>query len=214
MTEFRLADELFLIGHDEYTGKTRVNEELLATGLAGAVLGELLINRRISCLGGKVSVVDQRPWGETVSDAALGELQRRMGSYVVRAWVEHLRDNAREAVGRRLVNAGVVRREESRGMLGRRNGVRFPGVEPMVCAQPQVKLAYQLERPGVIHPQMATLAALLLAVGLEHLLVVTMSRQECKEQLSQITASLPEELHTLVTGVQAATAALALTVRR
>lgn len=214
MTEFRLADELFLIGHDEYTGKTRVNEELLSTGLAGAVLGELLINRRISCLGGKVAIVDPRPWGETVSDAALAELQQRMGSYVVRAWVEHLRTNAREAVGRRLASAGVVQREESRGMLGRRGSVKFPGVEPTVCAQPQVKLAYQLERPGVIHPQMATLASLLLTLGMENLLVVTMSRQECREQLTQITASLPEELHTLITGVQAATTALALSVRR
>ncbi|MFB9236874.1 GPP34 family phosphoprotein [Plantactinospora siamensis] len=214
MTELRLADELFLIGHDEYTGKPKANDELLGTGLAGAVLGELLINRRISCSGGKVAVIDQRPWGEVVSDAALGELQRRMGTYVVRAWVEHLRDNAREAVGRRLVALGMVRREESRGVLSRKGAVRFPGVEPMVCAQPQVRLAYQLERPGVIHPQMATLAALLLALGLEHLLVVTMSRQETREQLTQITASLPAELHALVTGVQAATAALALTVRR
>lgn len=214
MTDFRLADELFLIGHDEYTGKTRLSDELLGTGLAGAVLGELLITRRIGCIGGKVTVNDQRPWGDPVTDAAVGELHRRMGNYVVRAWVEHLRPNAREAVAQRLLAAGVVRREENRGMLSRRGAPRYPGVEPMVCAQPQVRLAYQLERPGTIDPQTATLAALVLAAGLDQLLVVSMSRQETREQLTQITASLPVELQALITGVQAATAALALTVRR
>ncbi|MEV1289805.1 GPP34 family phosphoprotein [Micromonospora sp. NPDC049679] len=214
MSTFRLADELFLIGHDAYTGRTAVQSDVFDTGLAGAVLAELLLDRRISCADGRVGVADPRAWGEPVSDAALLELRRRGPGYVMRAWVEHLRPTARDSVGRRLADVGVVRREEVRGLLARRTRVRYPGVDPTTCTLPQVRLKYLLERPGSIHPYMATLAALVLATGLDHQLAVTMSRQQVRAQLAEITDRLPAELRALIGGVRTAVAAIALTVRR
>src|SRR5919201_4176433 len=116
MRSFPLADELFLIGHDEYTGKSVINGTLLDTGLAGAVIGELVLAGRATVSGGRVVVQDPQRTGEPVSDAALAEMLKHPKPYTVRAWCEYLRDEVREIVGRRLVAGGVVRREQSRGL--------------------------------------------------------------------------------------------------
>ena len=214
MNALRLADQIFLIGHDEYSGKTAVNGEILDTGLAGAVLGELLLTRRISCSDGKVVLIDPRRWGETVTDAVATELHQRSGRYVVRAWVEHLRPTVRESVAHRLITLGLVRPVAPRGVLARRGHPRYPGVDPTACAQPQVKLAYVLGRTDEVDLPTALLGALVLATGLERVLTAGMSRSAVRDGLARISASLPSELAALAAGVQEAVAAIALTVHR
>src|SRR5262249_34739166 len=115
MRSLPLADELFLVGHDEYSGKPIVNSVILDSGLAGAVIGELLLGGRLVINESRVQVYDPRPYGESVSDAALAEILRQQENHPVRAWVEYLRDDVREMVGRRLVGSRMVEREESRG---------------------------------------------------------------------------------------------------
>src|SRR5688500_2520469 len=113
-----LADELFLVGHDPYTGKPRVSDGALDTGLAGAVLGELALTDRIYVDDDTVvQVRDQRPYGERVSDAALGEIMKQNDLHPVRAWVEYLRDHARTMVAPRLVHTGLIERVQARSML-------------------------------------------------------------------------------------------------
>ena len=58
----RLADDLFLIAHDDYSGKALVAPNLLNATLAGAVLGELALDSRISIMKGQVYVDDHRAW--------------------------------------------------------------------------------------------------------------------------------------------------------
>src|SRR5262252_8816407 len=94
-----LADELFLVGHDQYSGKPQVSDSALDTGLAGAVLGELALAGRIYVADDtNVIVRDQRPWGERVSDAALAEILKQREPHPVRAWVEYLRAHSRTRV--------------------------------------------------------------------------------------------------------------------
>src|SRR4051812_16223568 len=104
-----LADELFLVGHDEYSGKAVVDGRRLDTGLAGAVLAELVQAQRIAVdLGGLIRVLDDRPAGERVTDAALAELLRHAPGQPLRPWLEHLRVQARIMVAPRLAQVGLV----------------------------------------------------------------------------------------------------------
>jgi hypothetical protein len=54
----RLADELFLIAHDEFTGKPLSAANLLDTALAGAVLAELIVDGRVTIDRGTVIAVE------------------------------------------------------------------------------------------------------------------------------------------------------------
>src|SRR5690348_9150351 len=116
MRDLPLADELFLVGHDEYNGKSIVNTDVLGCGLAGAVLGELLLAGRLALVDGRVVVRDPRPYHEPVTDAALAEVRRSTAAHGPRDWIGYLCGNVREVVARRLATAGRVRREQSRGL--------------------------------------------------------------------------------------------------
>jgi hypothetical protein len=210
---FLLTDELFLIAHDEYSGKPAVSVEVLETGLAGALLGELVFARRVVIANNAVALVDPRPWREQLSDFAIGELARKGDAYPARAWVEYLRDGLREAVGRRLEGRGVVRREEIRSGLTRRVSARFPGADPVWATRPRVKLGYALGRRGALNHRSAVLAALVHATGMDRLFVDVYG-QVAREQLAEAAGTLPMALAKLAAGVDMAVAAIALTVRR
>lgn len=211
MTTVPLADQLFLVGHDENTGRAHVADSVLDSGLAGAVLAELVLADRIAVVDGLVLVRDHRPYGETVTDSALAEVIKQRANHPIRAWVEYLRDDAREMVARRLVKEGTVQRVQTRVML--RQAVRFPAVDPVQAASPRVHLWYTIEHPELLDEVTATLGGLVHAVGLERVLVAE-SKRRARDTLREISERLPDDLRSVVAGVDAAVAAITLTVRR
>src|SRR5258705_9360046 len=169
MYELPLADELFLVGHDQYSGKPQISDGALDTALAGAVLGELVLAGRLSIGEDTVVVVrDQRPHGERVSDAALAEILKQNQAHPVRAWVEYLRDHSRTMVAPRLVHNGMIERVQVRSML--KTTTRYKAIDPLKAAGPQARLRFMLDRPGSLALQSARLRSPLLASGLELLL--------------------------------------------
>src|SRR4030095_15012942 len=78
MITLPLADELFLVGHDQYSGKAQVDDRALDTGLAGGVLGGMVLAGRIGVNGDTmIEVRDRRPYGDRVTDAALAEVLKQ-----------------------------------------------------------------------------------------------------------------------------------------
>jgi hypothetical protein len=213
MRSLPLADELFLIGHDEYTGKPHVNSVILDSGLAAAVVGELLLTGRVVIAENRVAVRDNRPYGEGVTDAALAEILKQRENHPVRAWVEFLRDDVRDMVGRRLVQAGMITREESRGLTLRLT-VRFPATDAVEAAAPLVRLRFLLDRIGQLDQQTMALASLVRASQLEQTLLVDSNRQQVRDLIARATEPMHPYLRALAAGVDAAMAAIALTARR
>jgi hypothetical protein len=207
-----LADELFLVGHDQYSGKSQISDSVLDTGLAGAVLGELALTGRVHVDDDtNVLVRDQRPYGERVSDAALAEILKQREAHPVRAWVEYLRDHARTMVAPRLVHSGLVERVQSRSML--KQVVRYPATDPLKAASAEARLRYMLDHPGNLDVQTATLAGLVVATGLDFVLGGA-SPREVRDALARMQRILRPDIVSLVAGVESAIAALALSGRR
>lgn len=207
-----LADELFLVGHDQYSGKALVSDAALDTGLAGAVLGELVLAGRLQVGDDTlVRVLDQRPYGERVSDAALAEVLKQREFHPVRAWVEYLRDHARTMIAPRLIQAGLIERVQARQMF--RQVVRYPATDPVKAASPQAKLRYLLDHPQNLDEQSAVLAGLVLATGLDYVLGGGSAR-EVRDRLARMAMMLRSDLRALIAGVESAVAALALSARR
>ncbi|MEU3453537.1 GPP34 family phosphoprotein [Micromonospora sp. NPDC006766] len=142
---YRLADALFLIGHDEFSGKPHGATDRLDCALAGAALAELMFERRIAVEDGRVVAIDGRLWQEPLTDLLITEIMRREGAHPIRLWIRYLREqlNICERVGTRLATAGVVRREQGR-LLGR--SIRWPAVDPNQAATPRVRLTALLMR--------------------------------------------------------------------
>jgi hypothetical protein len=127
--------------------------------------------------------------------------------------VEYLCGDVRDLVGERLEAAKMVRRERTRG-LTLRAVVRFPAVDAVEAAGPRVRLRYLLNQGDPLDMPTALLAALVRATELEHVLLLPATRQQVRALLGQVVGALPPDLRAIVAAVDAAVAAVALTVRR
>ena len=206
-----LADELFLIGHDQYTGKARVGDSVLDTGLAGAILGELALANRIFVDEDTQIFVNDR--GATASSEltrAASMLKQRV-VHPVRAWVEYLRDSARELIAPRVLNSGLLEQVSRRGML--KQVVRYPARDRITALTPEVRLRYMVGHPAELDEQTALLGCLVRAAGLDFVLGGGTGR-EVREGLEQMSMLLKPNLRGLIVGVDAAIAQLALRGRR
>jgi hypothetical protein len=212
MDTLPLADELFLVGHDQYSGKPHISDGVLDTALAGAVLGELVLAGRLSVGEDTIVVVrDQRPHSERVSDAALAEILKQREQHSVRAWVEYLRDHSRAMVAPRLVQAGLIERIQVRAML--KQTVRHKAVDTLRAAAPQARLRYMLDHPGNLDEQTAVLGGLVMVSNLDFVLGGGSGR-ETREALGVMQRLLKTDLQSLVAGVESAIAQIALSARR
>ncbi|MFI5838037.1 MULTISPECIES: GOLPH3/VPS74 family protein [Micromonospora] len=208
---YRLADALFLIGHDEFTGKPHVAVDRLECGLAGAALAELMFEGRIALDNGGIAAVDPRLWQEPLTDLLITEILRREGAHPARLWIRYLRTqlNINERVGTRLVTAGVLRREQGK-LIGRQ--VRWPAIDPNQAASPRVRLTAMLmhSSPAELDPGTLLLASLGEAVGL----AAHIFDPQVGGRMRDCRRFLPAQLEGLLAAVVGALDVSTTTVRR
>ncbi|MFC4145072.1 GPP34 family phosphoprotein [Micromonospora mangrovi] len=208
---YRLADALFLIGHDEFSGKPHGALDRLNCALAGAALAELIFERRVTIENGGVIAVDRRLWQEPLTDLLVTEIMGRDGVHPTRLWIRYLRDhlNIQERVGTRLATAGVVRREQGRAL---RRSVRWPAVDPNQAASPRVRLTALLMRQQRtdLDAETLLLAALTGAVGLGS----NVFDEQVSARMRDCRKYLPPPLDGLLGAVVAALDAATVSVRR
>ncbi len=118
-THLALPDELLLLALDDTTGR-RARATELEPGLAGAVLLDLALRRRIDVVEDGVVVIDPSPTGDAVLDALLARITAGRRRRSAKHWVSAGQKSLRAAVTDRLVASGALRREERRVL-----GLRF-----------------------------------------------------------------------------------------
>lgn len=203
-----VADEFFLVAHNDIGGKARLHPAATGLGLAGGLLGELVLYGHIMVVDGDLSVVDRRPPADalahTVLDQLVGEAQHRS----VRTWLSFLAQSATTSVGERLSRAGVLRRRESRRLL--RTTVGYVPVDPNAAAWPTTRLRVLLERsdpPPTLAD--AVLLGLIAAAGLDRE-VLWSTGPRAQHRLTSLVAALPTPLKELVAHTEAAVGAAVL----
>ncbi|MEV1289803.1 GPP34 family phosphoprotein [Micromonospora sp. NPDC049679] len=212
-SEFTLAEEFFLIAHDDSSGKPLVNADLLTIGLAGSVLAGLVLAGRVTVLEQAIALMDERPVGDPLGDPLIAALRLRGDRHPVRAWIDYLRDGLTGAVAEDLESRGLIRVVLVRRPLTRRPAARYPAVDPVKAVGPRVRLGHALGRAVPVDARTAMLAEIVRATRMDGWFVDVYG-PTVREQLTRIRGNLPRTLRTLVTGIDETVAAVALTVRR
>ncbi len=116
----RFAEELMLLILDDENGKfARVPDRLMRYALAGGVLMDLALENRIDTDLKNLILVDSTPVGDSLLDPTLADIAQATDTKDARFWVERtaLRaDTIREEALNRLVEQGILKREEDRFM--------------------------------------------------------------------------------------------------
>ena len=123
-----LSDEYWMLSHHDYDGKQLVNDEVLETGLAGAVLAELLLAGRLDIIDKRVVVRDGRLTGNPLLDLIVSMVGSSPSQLSALKWIQNVRDaqyaapersgpiTLTDAVGLRLAAAGMVEEQAVRGL--------------------------------------------------------------------------------------------------
>jgi hypothetical protein len=198
-----LADDLFLTAHDTVKGKSLLTPATMGLGLAGALLGELVLWRRLDVADGKIVLIDDRPTGDPAATAVLDQLLREGHHRAVRDWISFLATGiAIDLVERRLSRAGLVQRQEKRGLLNSK--VFFVPTDSMVAGWPATRVRTLIGRGEMLDIPDLVLAGLILATGLDQHVFVTLDARGRGLLFDQLRRRLPAMLQELVGHTEAA----------
>ncbi len=224
-----LSDEYWMLSHHDYDGKMLVNDEVLETGLAGAVITELLLAGRLDIIDKRVVVRDMRPTGTPLLDLVVSMVANTPSQLSALKWIQQVRDaqysspersgpiSLTDTVGLRLAAAGLVEEQAVRGLF--KTTVRLVPAAWTRAAAPAVRIGYYLGRLNEMDTETRMLAGLALAVGLDSYIgagypfPVKPAIEAACEQLHPHPVG-HDVLSTLLAAVDKAVGAVAMRIRR
>jgi Golgi phosphoprotein 3 (GPP34) len=112
-----LADQYFLISHEDRTGRSRLHPRATGLGLAAALIGELILDGRVRIIEGDLHIVSRQPPGDALAHDLLDLLIAQPQHRDVRTWLAFISQDAALRVGERLMRFGAVEPVTRRKML-------------------------------------------------------------------------------------------------
>lgn len=197
----QLADEFFLVAHDEVSGRSRLGPGVTGLGLAGALLGELLLTGRLDVDHGELTVIDPRPPDDLLARAVLDCVVNTPAVTAVQDWLLYLRRDAYDKVAQRLRRGGHVQVRRVRRFL-RSTLVYFP-VDPNSAALPAARLATRLRQREPLTTSDIVLTGLLAATGLDRV-VFADAPAWVTRHTRNLLAEIPTPLRELVAATETA----------
>lgn len=132
--ELTLAEELLLLGMDDKSGEILLSVSTsLPFGLAGALLLDLYIAKKIEIRNEKIYAIDSSQTGNKLLDEALGLINVKVEPENTSFWIKNFNssiDDLTEKIITSLVDRGVLKREEKK-ILWLIPVERFPTQDPM-----------------------------------------------------------------------------------
>lgn len=205
----RVGDDLWLIAHDDLTGRRQLPRRQLGLGLAGGLLAELLLDGSVFLQHGHVMVPAgkrRRGQAEPVTGRVLGLIASERDLYLVRDWLRLIAQTAAQDIGGRLEQEGFVVHS---GRWVRWRQARYVPVDPdrAFAAISRVRAAMRLGRPATVSE--VTLAGLVVVSGL----AFRVDHDPGVIAAGQAAGMLPPDLQALIIATRAAVDSTVVTSR-
>jgi hypothetical protein len=210
-----LADQYFLIAHQDRTGRSRLHPRATGLGLAAALLGELILEGRIGIADGDLVILDRHPPADSLTHDILDLLIAQQRHREVRTWLAFLSQDAEVRVGERLVRLGAVDLITRRRMLST-EVVYMPNSPEQrnAAAWAPARLANLLVRGIELSLSDRVLVGLVAATGLtRHVLYDFEMHRQAFQSLPSAVDALPGDLRDLIEYTEASVGSV-LTVGR
>ena len=212
-----LADQYFLIAHEDRTGRSRLHPRATGLGLAAALLGELMLEGRLRIIEGDLHIVSRQPPSDALSHDILDLLINQPQHRDVRTWLAFLSQDAAVRVGERLTRLGAVESVTRRKMLGSTTTLYMPNnpAQRNAAAWAPARLANLLMRGMEMSVSDRLLVGLIAATGLtRHVLYDYEVHRHAFLMLPNAVHSLPGDLYELVEYTEASVGSVLTAGRR
>jgi hypothetical protein len=207
---FLLADDLFFVAHDSLSMRRRLSDRAVGIGLAGALLGEQLLFRRITVRSGQIRIVDATPPRDALAHTVLDHLRAEPDVTSVRDWLRFLSRDAYEQVVGRLIREGHLHSREVRRLW--RTTLIYEPAETTRAGWPESRLAKRLSTGLRVELPDVVLGGLVEATGLDRYVLADTTR-EARRYLRRLIRGLPTSLRDLVDETSAAVGDSVLSAR-
>jgi hypothetical protein len=187
----RLADDLWLMAHDEVTGRLLLQPRAAGLGLAGALLAELVLDEILDITAGSVAVTGAGPPGDALTRQVAGLMLAERDQLVVRDWLAFLGRTAAADVAGRLARSGYL--TTVRGW----RGPRWVPADPDCAFAPIARIRSALGPAGSASGHGAALGGLATACGLGTRLAQCLPVQRHR-RLDAAVAQLPAGLREVI----------------
>jgi hypothetical protein len=203
-----LADDLYLIGHHEVTGRPLLALRAAGLGLAGALLAELVLVGAVTVEAGTVRPAGPGQADDQLTAAVAGQIAGETPYRPVADWLAFLARTAPGDVAGRLASAGYLAPARRRPWLA----ARWQPTDPDCAFAPiaRLKASLHLDQPG--DAQSIALAGLAAACGLGPRLALYLPAGT-RTRTDALVSLLPPELRDVITQTQAAVDAAVLAHR-
>lgn len=222
MEQGALANGLFLIAYDESAGRSGLAPDLLACGLVGAQLADLVTagtltidagDRVLATRSGSAAVAGPTTGEGEAATLVLDSIAHEPRSHPVRAWIDALGGPLLEVVRNDLVQRGVLVQASGRSVLGRRRP-RLAVADAAAAHAPAAALRSMVRNPGTFTLHGVVTLVLLAALGVERLLEPEVDRATARALARDAAPHLPESIDRLRRGLAETAAAASVAVRR
>jgi hypothetical protein len=199
-----VADDLYLLGHDDRSGKPLLQPRALGTGLAGALLAELML---AGCVGlrqdSAVVISRDTPQSAVQQHPLLKQVADEPGPQPVRSWLRFLARSAARDVALRLEEAGYL--QHARGRVPWSQDQWIP-VNPDWAFAPMLRVRTALDPARPLTAHAAALAGLAVACGLGFRLDLYQAQagRPVQEAVAQLGPGLQELIAQTQTAVDSA----------
>jgi hypothetical protein len=211
-----LADQFFLIAHEDRTGRSRLHPRATGLGLAASLIGELVLLGRVRVFAGDVIVVSRNPPGDALTHNVLDLLIAQPQHRDLHTWLTFLAQDAAVQVGERLIRAGVLEPVTRRRLTG--THTLYLPVSPdqrNAAAWAPARLANILVQGRRIDIADRVLAGLVVATGLtRHVLWDFAVHRPGVQNLYAVLEALPPDLRELVEHTEASVGSVLAVGRR
>lgn len=216
MDQGALANGLFLIAFDEAAGRSGLAADLLACGLVGVQLADLVAAGALT-VDPEHRVVATRPGaaraGGEAASLVLDSVAHEPRSHPVRAWIDALGGPLLEAVRNDLVQRRVLSLVTERSLLGRRR-TRLAVADLGAAHTPGLALRDMIRHPTTFTLYGAVTLVVISALGVERVLEPEIDRDTARALAHDAATHLPDPIARLRAGVAETAAAASVAVRR
>jgi len=182
-----LVEEFTLLAYDD-DGTPLTDSTHLDYGLGGGLLLELALAGRVDVADKRVIVLDPRPTGDPLIDAALMRIVADDKSRKSGHWVSKFAKDTRYQVLDKLVAEGILRVEKDK-VLWVFPRTKYPaahGVEPVQETDARERMRRAVLGSGAVEPRTAALGALVAATDLDQKVFADLDRKAVKARLRDI----------------------------
>ncbi len=185
----RFTEEIMLLLLDDEDGSfARVSDRLVRYALGGGVLMELALEDRIDTDLNKLTLVDSTPLQDSLLDPMLSTIAAATQTHDTRYWLEYAAERAddiREGSLRRLVQKGILAREDERFLWVFRSR-RYPAIDGKAELEVKLRIMEVLFSDKIPDPRDVVIICLADACGIFEKLLANRELDRATGRIEQV----------------------------